>query len=107
MRKKRRMGIVEMVKHDLLDCYPVLWEKDGEFVVQFKFTALLLQSGTLRLNSFPLPHVTSQYSIDTDPDVQAVMSMSMKRKKKKKKATGGAGAAAVVADGQNDDMEDE
>jgi len=105
--KKRRMGIVEMVKHDLLDCYPVLWEKDGEFVVQFKFTALLLQSGTLRLNSFPLPHVTSQYSIDTDPDVQAVMSMSMKRKKKKKKATGGAGAAAVVADGQNDDMEDE
>jgi len=105
--KKRRMGIVEMIKHDLLDSYPVLWEKDGEFIVQFKFTALLLPNGTIRLNSFPLPHVTSQYSVDDDPDVQAVKSMSTKRKKKKKKATGG-GGAAVVADGQNEDeMEDE
>jgi len=86
--KKRRMGIVEMVKHDLLDSYPVLWEKDGEFIVQFKFTALILPTGTTRLNSFPLPHVTSEYSVENDQEIQAILAMSTKnRKKKKKKAT--------------------
>jgi len=87
--KKRRMGILEMVKHDLLDSYPVLWEKEGEYIVQFKYTALILPNGTLRLNSFPLPHVTSQYSVDTVPEIQAILSMSTKRKKKKKKPAAG------------------
>lgn len=63
--KKRRLGIVELVKHDLLDSYPVLYERDGEFVAQFKFTALILPSSTMRMNAFPLPHVSSQYSVDS------------------------------------------
>jgi len=99
--KKRRMGIVEMVKHDLLDSYPVLWEKEGEFIVQFKFTALILPNSTDRLNSFPLPHVTSQFSVDEEPDIQAILSMSTKRKKKKKKPS--AGGAANTATMETDD----
>jgi len=71
--KKRKFGIVEIVKHDLLDSYPVLYEKQGETVVQFKFTALILPDSTERLNSFALPHVTSEYSIDTDPEIQAIV----------------------------------
>jgi len=94
--KKRRMGIVEMVKHDLLDSYPVLWEKEGEFIVQFKFTALILANSTIRLNSFPLPHVTSEYSVDNEPEIQAILSMSTKRKKKKKKPAAGAANATVM-----------
>jgi curved DNA binding protein len=83
--KKRKMGMVEITKHDLVDSYPVLFEKEGETIVQFKFTALLLQNSTERLNSFPLPHVTSEFSIETDPEIQAILAMSTKRKKKKKK----------------------
>jgi len=79
MKKKRKFGIVEIIKHDLLDSYPVLYEKAGETVVQFKFTALILQDSTERLNSFSLPHVTSEYSIDSDPDIQALMAQSTEK----------------------------
>lgn len=66
--KKRRLGIVELVKHDLVDSYPVLYEKEGEIVAQFKFTCLILPNSTMRMNAFPLPHVSSAYSIDkSDP----------------------------------------
>jgi len=110
--KKRRLGIVEIVKHDLLDSYPVLWEKEGEYVVQFKFTALVLPNSTERLNSFPLPHVTSDFSVDNSPEIKAILAMSTKRKKKgKKKKKGGAGAAATGAAGaaatEGDEEDDE
>jgi len=82
--KKRKFGIVEIVKHDLLDTYPVLYEKQGETVVQFKFTALILSESTERLNSFTLPHVTSEYSIDSDPEVQAIMALPTEREGEKK-----------------------
>jgi len=84
MKKKRKFGIVEIVKHDLLDTYPVLYEKQGETVVQFKFTALILSESTERLNSFTLPHVTSEYSIDTDPEIQAIMALPTERESEKK-----------------------
>jgi len=98
--KKRRLGIVEILKHDLLDTYPVLWEKDGEFVVQFKFTAMILPNSTERLSSFPLPHVTSDFSVDSSPDIKAILAMSTKRKKKpkKKKKQGTAAATPGTAD---------
>lgn len=87
--KKRRLGIVEILKHELLDTYPVLYEKDGEFVAQFKFTVITLTNQTLRLNSFPLPHVTSQYSVESDPELVAALQLPISwggNKKKKKKA---------------------
>jgi len=88
--KKRRLGIVELIKHDLVDSYPVLYEKDGEMVAQFKFTCLILPNSTMRMNAFPLPHVSSQYSIDSDLAIKAILAMSTKRsnKKKKKKPAG-------------------
>jgi len=110
--KKRRLGITEIVKHDLLDNYPVLFEKEGEYVVQFKFTALLLPNSTERLNSFPLPHVTSDYSVDSVPEIKEILALSTKRKKKgkkKKKAAGGGGggdggaAPGAVADDGDDE----
>jgi len=89
--KKRRLGIVEIVKHELLDSYPVLFEKEGEFVAQFKYTALILPNGTVRLNTFPLPHVSSAYSVESDPEIVKVLQTSptagaaAKKKKKAKK----------------------
>ncbi len=51
--KTAKLGIADMVSHNLVHAYPVLHEKDGEFVAHIKLTAALLPAGTVRLtNSF-------------------------------------------------------
>lgn len=84
--KRGKLGITEMLKHDLLYPYPVLYEKQGEYVAQFKFTVLLLPSATMRLTGHPLPYVSSQHELK-DPSILEIMQMSTKRSKKKKKKT--------------------
>ena len=42
------MGVTECARHELLSAYPVLYEKDGEFVAQIKYTVLLMPNGPLR-----------------------------------------------------------
>jgi len=84
--KKRRMGITEIIKHELVDSYPVLWEKDGEYIAQFQFTVIIQPLATVRLNGpFPLPHVSSQYSVDNNEEIQNVLKMNLVRKKKRAK----------------------
>jgi len=84
--KKRRMGISDIVKHELVDTYPVLWEKEGEFIAQFQFTLLIMPNSTVRLNGpYPLPHVSSVYSVDNDDEIQNIMKMNLQRKKKRPK----------------------
>jgi len=89
--KRGRLGITECIKHDLVYPYPVLYEKQGEFVAQYKFTVLVLPSGTDRLNTHPLPYVQSQYKVE-DAGITAILQMGTKRSKKnknkKKKKTG-------------------
>jgi curved DNA binding protein len=41
-----RVGVAECVNHDMLHMYPVLTEKPGELVAQFKATIVLLPAGT-------------------------------------------------------------
>jgi len=83
--KKRRLGINEIVKHELVDAYPVLFEKDGETIAQFKFTALILPNQTLKLGGpFPLPHVSSQYSIEKEESIIKILSLPIAVDKKKK-----------------------
>jgi len=105
--KKRRMGITEIVKHELVDCYPVLWEKDGEYVAQFKFTVAILPSSTERIGSepsLPLPPVNSEYALTEE--ISACLAIPLKRakknknknKKKKPKAAAAAGAQTGAAD---------
>jgi len=96
--KRARLGITECVKHDLVIPYPVLYEKDNEFVAQFKFTVMILPSSTQRLTSHPLPYVSSEKKIE-DPTINAVLAMGTKRgtkKNKKKKATKKEGAAETA-----------
>ena len=47
--KKARMGVVECVKHQVLQPFHVLYEKDGTFVAQFKFTVLLMPNGPMKI----------------------------------------------------------
>merc|ERR1719261_1906693 len=55
-----RVGVSEAKRHELLDEYPVLKEKDKEVVAQFKFTALLLPGGTKRITGLPLGKLETQ-----------------------------------------------
>jgi methionine aminopeptidase len=54
--------VPEMIEHNLLNEYPVLEEKK-ELVAQFKFTVLITPNKTEKLNSAPLPYVSSEKKV--------------------------------------------
>lgn len=87
-----RMGVVECVKHNLFTEYPVLFDKEGTFVAQFKFTIMLLPSGNAaRITGGPAPEATSELAIE-DEALKELLAVSTEKKKKnkpKKKKGGG------------------
>ncbi|CAI5647527.1 unnamed protein product [Oreochromis niloticus] len=88
---KARLGVVECAKHELVQPFTVLQEKEGEFVAQFKFTVLLMANGPLRItNSLFEPELyKSEHEVE-DPELKALLQSSASRKtqkKKKKKAS--------------------
>ncbi|KPP72368.1 proliferation-associated protein 2G4-like [Scleropages formosus] len=88
---KARLGVVECAKHELLQPFSVLHEKEGEFVAQFKFTVLLMANGPLRITSGPFQAelYLSEHEV-LDPELKALLQSSASRKtqkKKKKKAS--------------------
>ncbi|KAL3918320.1 MAG: hypothetical protein SGPRY_006058 [Prymnesium sp.] len=79
-----RMGVVECVKHSLFTEYPVLFDKEGTFVAQFKFTVMLLPSGNaVRITGGPPPDATSEFALQ-DPALQELLAVSTEKKKKNK-----------------------
>jgi len=89
--KKARLGIGECVNHELMIPYQVLYEKDGEYVAQFKFTVLLMPTGPLRITngSFDVNIAESEHSI-VDEDLKKLLASNVTKKnlkKKKKKAS--------------------
>jgi len=83
---RARLGITELVSHELVNVYPTLWERNGEIVAQFKFTALILPGATKKLNDgFPLPWVSSEFKVEDDPELAQIMSTDVTSKKKNKK----------------------
>jgi len=71
--KKARLGISEMAKHNLVQSFPVLAEKNGTFIAQFKFTVIILPTGQYRLNQFNLPFVQSECKIES-PEINALLA---------------------------------
>merc|ERR1712151_513638 len=55
-----RIGVSEAKRHELLEEYPILKERDGQFVAQFKFTVLLLPGGTKRITGLPFGRLEAQ-----------------------------------------------
>merc|ERR1711981_77521 len=53
---RARLGMKECLEHDLFATYPVLEEKEGEFVAQFKFCVMLTEEGTQRITGSSLPN---------------------------------------------------
>ncbi|CAH0521925.1 unnamed protein product [Peronospora belbahrii] len=84
-----RMGVVECVKHDLLQAYPILEARPGDKVVHFKVTVLLLPSGTTKITglAFPSDRIHSDKTVDEETAKILALSLKKKNKKKKKKTT--------------------
>eukprot|EP00884_Botryococcus_braunii_P010979 jgi/Botrbrau1/19883/Bobra.0059s0004.1 len=82
--KQSRLGLVECLNHGLLHPYPVLHEKGGELVAQFKATVLLMPNGSDRITNAPLQKVESEKSIESE-ELKKLLQSSLKSKKKNKK----------------------
>jgi len=84
--RKALLGCKVCQEHDLIQPYPVLMEKQGEFVAQFKYTALMLPNGTKFLEPPPLDLDLIKSSKEVvNEDVKKLLSIKLKKKKKKKK----------------------
>jgi len=79
--KRARLGLVECVNHELLQPYPVLHEKPGDYVAHIKFTVLLMPNGSDRVTSHPLQDLQPTKAID-DPEIKAWLALGTKTKKK-------------------------
>merc|ERR1719161_1621433 len=90
-----RVGVSEAKRHELLHEYPVLREREGETIAQFKFTVLLLPGGTKKITGLPLGKLEAQLrpqQVVEDEELKALLATSAnpkKAKKKKKETEGG------------------
>ncbi|XP_034248735.1 proliferation-associated protein 2G4 [Thrips palmi] len=88
---KAKLGAVECVNHKLIEPFQVLYDRPGQYVAQFKFTVLLMPSGTIKITGLPLDTdlYSSEYQV-TDPELQELLLQStnpkIARKKNKKKS---------------------
>ncbi|RMZ52148.1 hypothetical protein APUTEX25_001538, partial [Auxenochlorella protothecoides] len=76
-------GLLECINHNLLQPFPVLYEKPDALVAHFKGTVLLVPSGVDRITNSTLQALESDKSIE-DAEVKALLATSLKTKKKKK-----------------------
>jgi len=79
--KRARLGLVECVNHELLQPYPVLHEKPGDFVAHTKFTVLLMPNGSDKITGIPLQEFQPS-KVPEDPEIKAWLSLGTKSKKK-------------------------
>ena len=81
-----KVGVKECIEHDLITGYPVLTEKAGEFVAQFKATIAVLPRSTVVLaGELPLAaRFESEKSI-ADADLKKLIDSELWKKEDKKK----------------------
>jgi curved DNA binding protein len=89
---RARLGMKECLEHELFTSYPVLEEKEGEYVAHFKYTVFLGEEGVQRVTGGILPNVEAD-AICKDEElagfynayVEKVAKKAAKKKKGKKK----------------------
>jgi hypothetical protein len=80
-----RLGMSEAAKHDLFHPYPVVAEKSGEFVAQFKCTVVVLKNGSQTISGLPLDE--SLFKTEnkiTDENIVKLLATSLDKKDQKK-----------------------
>merc|ERR1712046_100178 len=80
---RARLGMKECLEHGLFHTYPVLEEKDGEFVAQMKFTVMLSEGGTQRITGGILPNCTPDHECE-DEELSAIYKAAVDKDAKKK-----------------------
>ncbi|KAK3007018.1 hypothetical protein RJ639_016215 [Escallonia herrerae] len=81
--KRARLGLLECVNHDLLQPYPVLYEKPGsDLVAHIKFTVLLMPNGSDRITSHPLQELNPTKTTAGDAEIKSWLALPVKSKKK-------------------------
>lgn len=72
-----KLGLVECVQHELLHAYPILAEKKGDLVAQFKYTVAVRENGPYLVSGFNIDtsKFVSEYKI-TDEEVLKILSES-------------------------------
>merc|ERR1711970_1123079 len=87
--KKARMSVHECVTHKLIDPFQVLYDKEGAYVAQYKFTVLLMPNGPHKITGLPFDEALykSDHSLE-DAEILKLLKTSANPKaaKKKKKA---------------------
>ena len=71
--------------HDLLVPYPILTEKPGNYVAQFKFTVMITKGKTTALTGLPIDEslFKSDLAIN-DEGILNLLALSMDKKEQKK-----------------------
>lgn len=84
---KAKMGLKECVNHKLIEPFPVLHEKEGELVAQFKFTILLLPSRSHKITGLPvdMSMYKTEHKIEDESIVKLLASSNPTATKKKKR----------------------
>lgn len=81
-----KVGVKECIDHDLLTAYPVLTEKAGEIVAQFKSTIAVLPRSTVVLaGDLPLAARFESEKKIVDADLKALIDSELWKKEDKKK----------------------
>merc|ERR1712042_418361 len=95
--KKARMGVVECVTHKLIEPFQVLFDKEGAYVAQYKFTVLLMPNGPHKITGLPFDEAIckSEKSIE-DAEIQKLLKTSANPKA----VTEETGAAPTLVAGQ-------
>ncbi|EGC39345.1 hypothetical protein DICPUDRAFT_52698 [Dictyostelium purpureum] len=85
--KKAKLGLGELVEHQVLASYPVLFDRSGCEVVQFKTTVLVLPNGNQKIigTELALPFVRSEFTINDEEVKQLVVAPLKINKKAAKK----------------------
>jgi hypothetical protein len=79
------MGIVELHRHNLVDPYPVLCDKEKETTVHLKATVLILSKETQVITGIQaIQAYTSEKKLQ-DKELLQVLASSLKNSKKAKK----------------------
>eukprot|EP00916_Digyalum_oweni_P013187 GHVL01021669.1.p1 GENE.GHVL01021669.1~~GHVL01021669.1.p1 ORF type:complete len:377 (-),score=83.38 GHVL01021669.1:53-1183(-) len=80
-----RIGVSECMRHDLLVPYQVLHEKSGDFVAQFKYTVLLLPSGTRKVTGVELEGEIKPTKEVLSQNIKDILAIPENRRKNRKK----------------------
>ncbi|XP_023217706.1 proliferation-associated protein 2G4-like [Centruroides sculpturatus] len=109
--KKARMGVVECVNHKLVEPFTVLYEKEGEYVAQFKFTVLLMPTGSHKITSGPIDMdmYETEFKLE-DESLKMLLNRAVgpkSAKKKKKKAEKAVASSVESGDKIEDEKPDE